>query len=349
MRDNALFGDETMIEYVNEANLNEFETYLQSRGGSYLQSSKWAKLNPNWHWRAFLRRDENKHVTGAASVLIREIPLLPYQMMYCCRGPVFDDEESLRDLLDEIAETARSEGVCLVRLDPPIEEHDIAYMTVLEEYRYRTLKHKRSRPAQPRRNWVVPLQGSWEQVQQGFSQTHIQSIRMALRSGVEIRGGGRAMAAAYAELQAQQAFRDGKIANSEVYYSGLADGMGAHTYMAYLDSRPVAGAVVVGYGRRLTAISMANISEPGTRAMHLLMAAILQSAAEAGYDSVEFPGVPADPASEIYELDAGFGGGPVATFGEMDWLRRGLGGRVFRSIERIQNRINLQRNFIETR
>jgi len=340
-----------MIEYVNEANLSEFEWYLQAAGGSYLQSSRWAKLNPNWHWRAYIRRNEHKQITGAVSVLIREIPLLPYQMMYCCRGPVFDDgdEQTLRELLDELVSAARDEGICLVRIDPPIEEHNIAYMTVLEEYRYRTLKHKRSRPAQPRRSWVIPMAGSWENLQQGFSAEHIQKIRMALRSGVEIRGGGRAMAGAYAELQAQQAFRDGKIANSEVYFSGLADGLGAHTYMAYLDSRPVAGAVMVGYGNRLTAVSMANISEPGTKAMHLLMAAILQSASEAGYEFCEFPGVPTDETSDIYALYAGFGGEPVATFGEMDWLRRGLGGRCFRLIERVQERVRLQRNFIETR
>ena len=80
-----------MFEFINKDTLKEYEDFVSSHPkGHFLQSEKWAKVKDSWKWEAVAVRNDDGHIIGAFSVLIRKLPMLPYTLMYSARGPVCD-------------------------------------------------------------------------------------------------------------------------------------------------------------------------------------------------------------------------------------------------------------------
>lgn len=322
-----------MIESVNEDNLSEFENYIKlNPRGSCLQSSLWAHQNPEWHWRAYIRRNEYKRVTGVVSFLVRPIPVLPFQLIYAGRGPLFDvgDYAALKELLDALKLAAKEEMASIVRLDPPVDEADTEVIDILESYDYEILKHKKGPgPFHPCRNWVVgTAKKSFARLQKDFTPRQAQNIRIAQHHEVEIRRGGKAYAAAFGRMIEHAALRDTLVSETVDYYTGLMDTFGnlAKIYLALIDNRPVAGMIMILTGTRYECVARVDMSNPGIHAMSLLQAAVIQAAADAGYDSVSFPEARSGSQDTSHLQDSGFGGREEKLVGEMDWYVRPLLG-----------------------
>ena len=330
-----------MIEAVHEENLAEFENYiLLNPRGSYLQCSSWAEQNPSWHWRAYIRRNEYKRVTGVVSFLVRTIPVLPFQILYAGRGPLYDigDYDTLRELLGALRTAAAEESAAIVRLDPPEDRSDKEVLELYETLDYERVKHRGVGPAHPRHNWVIETAGlTWEKLQRGFSAAQLQNMRIALRHNVEIRRGGKGLAKAFGSLVERSALRDLRQAETADYFSGLMDSFGdrAKIYLACMENRPVAGAVMILTGTRYECAARVDLSNPSVHAMSLLQAAIVQAAADSGCDSVTFAGTDPDPASDSYRLDSGLGGHAEDLIGELDWYVKPILGLVAKLVLRI--------------
>lgn len=344
-----------MIEAVTEENLSEFENYIKlNPRGSYLQGSLWARQNPAWHWRAYIRRNEYRRVTGAVSFLVKAVPVLPYQIIYVGRGPVHDlgDYDTLRELLEALRTAAKEEQASIVRLDPPEDESDVDVMDIYETYDYEKLKHRGTRPVHPRNNWIVDTgKVSWAKLQQRFSREQAQNIRIALRHNVDIRRGGKALAGAFGRMVEQAALRDTRMAETSDFFSSLMDAYGnlAKIYLAFVDNRPVAGMVMVLTGTRYECVARVDLGDPALHAVSLLQAAVIQAAADSGYDSVSFPGTGPNPESPVYIHDSGFGGRPEKLIGELDWYVKPLLGMTSRLLIRISGWIAKKTYFIRIR
>ncbi len=344
-----------MIEAVTEENLPEFENYIKlNPRGSYLQSSLWARQNPAWHWRGYIRRNEYKRVTGAVSFLVRDIPLLPYQIIYAGKGPIYDmgDTASLRDLLAALQEAAREEQAAIVRVDPPVEDSDKELMSVYEAYDYEKLKHRGRAPFHSRHCWILNIgKNSWARLQKTFSREQAQNLRIALRHDVEIKRGGKALAGAFGRMIEHSALRDSKKSESSEFFSGFMDTFGdrAKIYLACKNHRPIAGLLMVLTGGRYECVARADLSDPTLHAMSLLQAAVLQTAADSGYDAVLFPVGAFYPESELYQIFSGLGAKPDSTVGEMDWYCKPLIGMASKLILRAADWIDREQYFLKIR
>lgn len=310
-----------MIEYVGRENLEEFDAFVRVHpAGSFLQSSLWRQQKPAWRWRGLIRRDERGKITGTLALLIRRVPVLPVTLIYGCRGPVCDPEdgETLQELLAAARELGKKERAYVVRLDPAVAE-DVAYRERMQELGFVSQKHRGGYvPLQPTCCWRIMLEGCQPQdVPRGFSEETRQSVRIALQRGVEIRQGGRELAADFAALMQQTAVRDSKVVRPADYYAGLVENFGAaaRIYLAEYDGRVVAGALVLTYGACATGVFEADDGDVMLRARHLLRTMILRQALEDGCAVCEFPEPSGDPDSAFSQ---GFGGGIVRYVGELD-------------------------------
>ncbi|HBI64862.1 MAG TPA: methicillin resistance protein, partial [Clostridiales bacterium] len=80
-----------MFEFVNNSTLAEYEAFNAGHPyGHFMQSRKWADLKDNWKWEAIVVRSADGSIVGSLAVLIRNLPHLPWTLMYGCRGPVCD-------------------------------------------------------------------------------------------------------------------------------------------------------------------------------------------------------------------------------------------------------------------
>ena len=112
------------MEIVKIDNAQEFDEFLRSHPKGHMQqSSAWGKVKKEWEWTGFISRNENGEIKGVCSVLLRQIPMTPFRMMYSPRGPVCDpnDEASLRELkagIDVLAKKYKAHAFILCHNHP---------------------------------------------------------------------------------------------------------------------------------------------------------------------------------------------------------------------------------------
>ena len=317
-----------MIEVVTSENILEYEEFvLRHPRGSFLQSGRWAKQKPEWRWHGFIRRDRAGRITGTMAVLCRKVPVLPRTMLYGCRGPVCDPEDTatLTELLEAVKKLAEKRKAYLVRLDPAIS--DGPERTVYEQLGFLGRKRRpRYQPLQPRRSWIVPLsaQYSADRIGGNFAEEHLRGIRIALQRGVEVRQGGRELAEAFAALLQMAGLRDRHVARPSEYFASLTENFGdrARIYLAEYEGRTVAGAVTIRYGKKTTCIFEADDGDTARRARYLLRTMMLQQAQEDGSSVCEFTGLPRSRGNREYAFAEGFGGHLAEYVGELDLILR---------------------------
>lgn len=343
-----------MIEFVNENNISEYESYVaQHSRCSYLQSYYWSRVNPDWRWRGLICRNRYKRIIGTLSYMVREVPLLPYQVIYCCRGPVTakDDEDAVYELLGGLREAAREERACLVQLDVPYSDEAKSVRHILSLRHYRVKKHRHTHPKYPKRSWVISLRGGWQEVQSRFTDEHSQYIQLAARHGVDVRWGGKNLIAVFADLMEKKALQEEQLGYDASYYASLAEAFGddIRCYAAYVNYRPVAAAMVLRYGTTAYCIGEADFSNPAMHAMHLLRATMLMDCCNRGCTVCEFPGLTGSKETAAYDFEEGFGGRPMVYMGEADWLRLPISGLLARLILKISDAIKLRKYLIHIR
>ncbi len=77
----------------------------------------------NWKPIYFAAEREGKFC-GGMMVLMKKLTLLPFSIFYSPKGPVwkYDDDETLKKLVDKIKEKAKEENAIFMRVDPNIPE-----------------------------------------------------------------------------------------------------------------------------------------------------------------------------------------------------------------------------------
>lgn len=112
-----------MFEFVTDATLAEYEAFNASHPyGHFMQSKKWANLKNMWKWEAVIVRGADGKIQGSLALLIRNLPKLPFTLMYGCRGPVcdLDDRETFGELIAGARELAKKHHSYVLKLDPDV-------------------------------------------------------------------------------------------------------------------------------------------------------------------------------------------------------------------------------------
>lgn len=322
-----------MIERVNEQNLQEFESFIQSHPkGNFAQSVLWGKQKPMWKWDALLCRDEEGKVKGAMSVLTRKMPGFGKYLMYSCRGPVcdLDDKETLYELLDGAQALAKEYKAYCIKMDPDVPVQNEAFLKLLTDYGF-TLKSggKNFEAIQPKFVFRLNVEGKTEEeILSGFHQKWRYNIRLAERKGVEVKICGKEQVPAFADLMLTTGVRDGFVTRKPEYFAAMLDNLGEHArlYMAFHEGTPIAGTLAIHYGDKVWYLYGASSNEHrNLMPNYLLQWRMIQWAVENGCRVYDFRGVSGDvsednPLYGLYRFKQGFGGDFTEFVGELDYV-----------------------------
>jgi len=276
------------------------------RYNAFASSSAYADILQSWEWGEVKRRSgwtprrlfvegHDGRVVGSAQVLgrrpVRGAPML----LYAPRGPVVEDfrAEALDALIEEIR--ARAGDAFVLKCDPPIEEGspDAAAMLgagfVIE-------RSTGFGGVQPKAVMVLDLAPDLEKILAGFRSKWRYNVRLAEKKGVEVARAGREHLAEFYDLLVETARRDHFFVRGRRYFEDLFDilepaGMMA-MFIARFEGAPIAGALCMGFGSRLTYVYGASSNEHrNVMPNHLMQWTMIQWAKEQGYGIYDFRGV----------------------------------------------------------
>jgi peptidoglycan pentaglycine glycine transferase (the first glycine) len=318
--------------------------------GHILQSWAWGELKTHFGWRV------HRLSVGpaAAQVLFRPLPAGLGSIAYVPKGPManFDDESTVRELLEAIRPVARQQRAVCLKIEPNREE-DARLGARLRALGFRPSPHA----VQPRRTIVVAIDAEPVAILGCMKQKTRYNIRLAERKGVTIRAGDETDLSCFYELMEHTAARDGFGIHSRAYYETahrlfLSTG-GGRLLLAEYRGQLLAGLVVFAFGD--TAIYMYGASSDEERQRmptYLLQWEAMRWASEQGCRAYDLWGVPdedeetleagftkrSDGLWGVYRFKRGFGGRLVRTAGAWDLVYTPLHYRLYTAVVKWLNR-----------
>jgi lipid II:glycine glycyltransferase (peptidoglycan interpeptide bridge formation enzyme) len=276
------------------------------RYNAFASSSAYADILQSWEWgevkrrsgwtpRRFFVEEDGGRIVGSAQVLGRRPVRGAPRLLYAPRGPVVEGfrSEALAALIGEVR--ARAGGAFLLKCDPPIEDgsHEAAAMGGAG---FRLERSAGFGGVQPKAVMVLDLAPDPEKIFAGFRSKWRYNVRLAERKGVEVARAGRDDLPAFYELLIETARRDHFFVRGRRYFEDLFDilepaGMMA-MFLARYEGTPIAGALCMGFGPRLTYVYGASSNEHrNVMPNHLMQWTMIRWAKEQGYGIYDFRGV----------------------------------------------------------
>jgi peptidoglycan pentaglycine glycine transferase (the first glycine) len=161
---------------------------------TYLQTTAWAETKRRTGWRPVLvaGRSPERGAVGA-QVLVRAVPVLPWQLAYAPRGPIADTwsvttlaawTAHLRAAASRGGSLA---GAALARMDPEVEEGTTLPSGEAFEAALRDLGWRRTRDVQPRKTRIVDLTADEATLWSDLRKKWRQYVNKAKANGVVVR------------------------------------------------------------------------------------------------------------------------------------------------------------------
>ena len=303
---------------------SEWDAFVsQAKDGSILQSWGWAELKSHFGWGAsrYLWMD-GRGGRGAISVLRRALPGR-LALFYAPRGPVLDGNPALLSTFwNELRPVLSSQGGTVLKVDP--EWSMEGERQALLDIGAMPSRH----PVQHQATWIVDIRGGDEAFRRLKESTR-RNIREGERRGVvvEMSEASAAMDHFYSLLNETSSRRSFPIRARE-YYQQLLDVFRARgqigVYLARLEGRLLAGAVMMFYGNRLVYLFGGTTNEamqlkPG----YLLHWRAIQDAQRRGCTTYDMWGIPLEPKPDhpgygYYTFKSRFNGSAVKFIGLYD-------------------------------
>jgi peptidoglycan pentaglycine glycine transferase (the first glycine) len=322
------------------------EAVLSLPGAHPLQSWAWAAFKGRWGWSRRplllqLNDNEPEPARAAALVLKRQLPRLPFCMLYVPKGPLLDynDRHLRRLVLAQLETLARQERAILIKIDPGVvrswgleEERaspiGAAFMRDLADRGWRFANEQ----VQFRNTVVLDLERPAEEILAAMKQKTRYNIRLAERKGVTVQAGTPADFDAIATMYLATAERDQFAARPAAYYldawQTLYNAGMAQPLLAHYQGELLAAVVLVRYGRRVIYMYGASSEKERQRMPnHLLQWEAIRWAQAQGAAVYDFWGAPddfveADPLWGVWRFKAGFNGEVVRHIGAWDYPAR---------------------------
>jgi peptidoglycan pentaglycine glycine transferase (the first glycine) len=313
----------------------------------FLQTSEWAEVKREVGWmpKQMIWKDGNDQIIAAALLLTRTLKPLGIgprmSIGYIPRGPMLDwSNSSFRQkVLDEIEKVARKEGLIFVKMDPEIvigkgipgdqaAEENLQAKNIGEEFTLRGWKISEDQ-IQFKNTAVLDLNGTEEDWLKRMKQKARYNLRLAQKSGVNIRIATEEELPEMYQMYAQTATRDGFIIREMDYYltiwrNFMKAGM-AHPLIAEVDGQTVAGLVLFYFGKRAWYFyGMSTHLHREKMPNYLLQWEAMRIAKECGCEIYDLWGAPDvfDPNDSMYgvfRFKDGLGATVIRTAGAWDF------------------------------
>ncbi len=283
--------------------------------GHVMQSSAWAQVRKSQGWRPeFIRIGDPLPL---ALVLWRDAPL-GRPIGYVPRGPIVapGDAAGLRAALDRLASLARDRNAIFLKVDPELSPEEATHV-------FRDAGFRRGKDIQPvLATLQIDLTPDEDALFAGLDKDTRWSVRQAPKRGVRQVGAIAAddgLLRDFYALYVGTGGRKGFITRTWEYYEQtwgtLIDAQLAELLVAYIDDKPVAGAMVWRCGdRALYQTAATNEAGRKSYAAYSLLWASMMEAKRAGRTVFDMGGIPQDlerkddPMYGPYLFKRGFGG-----------------------------------------
>jgi lipid II:glycine glycyltransferase (peptidoglycan interpeptide bridge formation enzyme) len=277
----------------------------KDRYNAFVASSEHADVLQAWEWGEVKRRsgwtprrflvEDGDAVAGAVQVLARRPVRGAPPLLYAPRGPVLATARP--EVLDELAGAVRrsSADAFVLKCDPPVDR-DSVEARALRDTGFSLAPEAGFGGVQPKAVMVLDLDRTAEEIFAGFRSKWRYNVRLAEKKGVEVSLAGREDLPAFYELLVETARRDRFLIRGRSYFESLFDCLSPAgliaMFLARFERRPVAGAICLGFGRRLTYTYGASSNEHrNVMPNHLMQWHMIRWAKEQGYGVYDFRGV----------------------------------------------------------
>ncbi len=307
-----------------------------------LQSWTWGEFKSRWGWSAMRYVLEiDGRPLAAFQILKRQLPRLPYCILYVPKGPALDynDAALRRVVLAELEAIATREKAIFVKIDPDVVKSwgleperpspiGAKFITELQQRGWRFS----SEQIQFRNTVEMAVQRPEEELLAAMHSKTRYNIRLAGRKGITVRQGTPDDFAVIAEMYRETAVRDGFTIRPIAYYldiwqafyeAGLAQPL-----LAEYEGDPVAAVVLVRSGSRVIYMYGASTHKERKRMPnHLLQWEAIRWAKAQGAEIYDFWGAPdefveTDSLWGVWRFKKGFNGQVVRHIGAWDFVVR---------------------------
>ncbi|HEX6509634.1 MAG TPA: peptidoglycan bridge formation glycyltransferase FemA/FemB family protein [Chloroflexota bacterium] len=321
---------ETVV--FDSGNRNTWNRFVAtSPNGHILQSWEWGELKSKTGWEpvrlALVQRGE---IRGAAQILLRSLPYGFGTLAYVPRGPVLDFEDPVlfRAMLDALREVAAKRRVVSLKIEPEATEPS----PLAEKLERMGLAP--APPVQMRSTIWVDVSSPDEEILARQKQKTRYNIRLAAKRGVVVRAGGVEELAAWYEMYASTARRDGFTIHDLNYYhlvlQLLQPAEMANLLLAYHDDELLAGIFVFSLGAKAQYMYGASSDHKrNLMAPYLVQWEGMRWAKTRGASVYDLWGIPdrldeRDELWGVYRHKRGYGGDIVRYVGAFDFVRSPL-------------------------
>ncbi len=311
-----------------------------------LQSWEWGAFKSRHGWSAtrWLIQDTAGEPRAAALVLRRQLPRLPFGLLYVPKGPIVgqDDAQAWEAILAHLERLARGQRAIFVKIDPDVKVGHTPITDRLSAHGWRPS----SEQIQFRNTVVLDLTQDEETLLAGMKSKWRYNIRLAGRKGVTTESGTVGDLPLLYDMYGETAVRDGFVIRPVEYYrdawgSFITSGL-AQPLIASVDGDPVAMVLLFRFGDTAWFMYGASRNEHRDKMPnHLLQWHAICWAKSVGctvYDMWGAPDEPveSDPLWGVYRFKQGFGATLMQHIGAYDypaariwyWLYTGLMPRV---------------------
>lgn len=320
-----------MYELITESTREEYESFIQSHPqGHFCQSHLWGRQKTAWQFQAVVSRSADGRIKGSIGVMIRKAPLFPVSMLYICRGPVCDleDTETLAELIEGARALAKQHRGYVIKMDPYVSVTNTAFKAELEKLGFKCMQDGRNfEGIQPRFVMHLDVEGKTEEeVLASFTQSHRRKVRTGPKKGVEVRVCGQEMIPEFTRIMVETGLRDNFVTRDEKYFSNMLKNLGEHCrlYMAFCEGQPIAGTLAIHFGDKVWYLYGASSNmKRETMPNYLLQWEMIRWAIENKCRIYDFRGVSGDldennPLYGLYKFKKGFNSELVEFIGEFD-------------------------------
>lgn len=313
----------------NEVTLKDWEDLnLNHRFGTFFHSNGWidfqTSLGITSQRLAFFDGNE---LVGIC--FIKEEPGRFGTILYSPRGPVMDwsNKNTTKMCLQALKDHFQNKGYLLLRVEPAIRRNSAVVKSTFPELGFKDS----ILPVQGTNRWILEINGREDEEllkwmrENGRRKKFGNFINTAKRSGVVIKfddfpDGDPQLAAVDIFSGLLEALGERKSINvqDKDYFRKMKAAMGDQMLipLAYLNGKPVAGAIIIAYGEESSFIYGASLPETGqTHATHLLHWEAIRKVRQMGVQRYNFWGVleekdyhPGNPGYGYSNFKRSFGG-----------------------------------------
>lgn len=306
--------------------MKSFEEFIQSSEyGDFQQSTMWANIKEFWK-RETITLNNKGNIVAGMSILIRKLPFFGY-IMYVPRGPVgeIENKKVMKSFKSKINELQKKYHAFVIIIEPNIKDDNKKFKDNVTSLGFSINNHAMnfSECIQARHNFRLNIKDKTkEEVMANFSSKTRYNIRLAQKKGIVVKKVGITGLDDFYKLMEITGKRDNFGIRKKEYFKKILDSFKDYSeiYIAYYNDIPLASALTITYGNKMTYLYGASSNEfRNLMPTYLLQWTMIQDGISSDCDIYDFRGVSMDqgPTGGLYRFKKGFGGDFIELIGEI--------------------------------